>query len=102
MSRVKGRYRLKTPGLRVCQFQLKQAGENRTGIGLELMIAKQSVNASGGTLTVVSSGCKLIHQFEKMAALRSGLETQRGVRGNSTTEQAWVKSAAHRPRLAEQ
>jgi hypothetical protein len=29
-----------------------------------------------------------------MVALRSGLETQRGVRGNSTTEEAWVKPAA--------
>jgi len=37
-----------------------QAGENRTGIGLGLTIAKQSVNASGGTLTVQnlpSIGC---------------------------------------------
>jgi signal transduction histidine kinase len=37
-----------------------QAGENRTGIGLGLTIAKQSVNANGGTLTVQnlpSIGC---------------------------------------------
>jgi hypothetical protein len=29
-----------------------------------------------------------------MAALRSSLETKRGVRGNSVIEQAWVESAA--------
>lgn len=37
-----------------------QAGENRTGIGLGLTIAKQSVSANGGTLTVQnlpSIGC---------------------------------------------
>jgi len=37
-----------------------QAGNNRTGIGLGLTIAKQSVNANGGTLTVQnlpSEGC---------------------------------------------
>jgi signal transduction histidine kinase len=37
-----------------------QSGENRTGIGLGLTIAKQSVNANGGTLTVEdlpSVGC---------------------------------------------
>src|SRR5471030_3538341 len=33
-----------------------------------------------------------------MAALRSGLETQRGVCGNSVTEQAWVEFAANRRR----
>lgn len=33
-----------------------------------------------------------------MAALRSGLETQRGVRGNSTPEEAWVKPSADRRR----
>jgi hypothetical protein len=37
-----------------------QAGKNRTGLGLGLTIAKQSVNANGGTLTVQnlpSDGC---------------------------------------------
>jgi len=37
-----------------------QAGKNRTGLGLGLTIAKQSVNANGGTLTVEnlpSDGC---------------------------------------------
>lgn len=33
-----------------------------------------------------------------MAAFRSGLETQRGVCGNSAIEQAWVQSAADRRR----
>lgn len=46
----------------------------------------------------VSSGCKLIHCFKKMAALRSSLETQQGVCGNSVIEQAWVECAADRYR----
>ncbi|NIA00404.1 sensor histidine kinase [Massilia sp. CCM 8734] len=41
------------PGVAESMFlPFSQAGKNRTGIGLGLTIAKQSVNASGGTLTV--------------------------------------------------
>jgi signal transduction histidine kinase len=42
-----------SPGMAESMFlPFSQSGENRTGIGLGLTIAKQSVNANSGTLTV--------------------------------------------------